>query len=346
MENLTELLANCSQFYTEQRFVNVAVTSATAACLSLLVCLFGVFIIILFKKWQSFGQRLIAYLIISVTLFSIAATIRRVDFDEDFSAADVRFCSFSGFFVQITLWNMLDSIVAITLYLFLAVVCDKFTEKYELLYVLFIFVFPLVFGWIPFIHNTFGRAGIWCWIKLVNLETCERLIFGQVLQLAMFYVPHLALFPSIILVYLIMLCKLSRNRARWRGTRDESYKQTNRLLKSETEHLLAYPLIFFLLSLPTVAVRVHNWIAPEQSILPLWYIAVITSNLIGAALTLTSLLLDKDTRSKLRWRHMQAALKNCHVRRRISEYAIESVVEGETKVSQVGEDIHRSLASS
>ena len=136
-----------------------------------------------------------------------------------------------------------------------------------------------------------------------------------------------------------MLCKLSRNKARWRGTRDESYKQTNRLLKSETAHLLAYPLIFFLLSLPTVAVRVHNWIAPEQSILPLWYIAVITSNLIGAALALTSLLLDKDTRSRLRWSRMRAVFKNCHARRRISEYAIEGVVEGETKVSQVGKDI-------
>ena len=211
--------------------------------------------------------------------------------------------------------------------------CGKLTKQYELLYVLFIFVVPLLFGWIPFIHNSFGRSGVWCWIKLVNLTTCERLILGQVLQLVMFYVPLLMILPAIIVVYLVMLCKLSRNRARWTGTRDETYKQTNRLLKSETAHLLSYPLIFFALSLPVLVTRIQLWIDPQLSVLPLWYISAISGNLEGFVITLAFLFLDKDTRNRLRWSHMQAAFKNYRDRKGISEYATEGEFEAERDTS-------------
>ena len=90
MDNYTD----CSQAYTEQRFMNVAVTATATACLSFIACLF--------KKWQTFGQRLIAYLIISATLLSVASIMRRVDYDKEFTPGDARFCTFSAFMIQIT----------------------------------------------------------------------------------------------------------------------------------------------------------------------------------------------------------------------------------------------------
>jgi hypothetical protein len=325
MENLTQLSENCSQSYAD---LNVAVTGAAVAGVSLLACLFALFIIILFKKWQLFGQRLIAYLIISATLLSVALVMRIVDFDEDFTPADVRFCAFSGFAIQITIWNLVDSMVAITVYLFLGVVCDRVTDKYEWLYVLFIFVVPLVFGWIPFIHNTYGQAGVWCWIELVDYTTCERLLFGHVLQLAMFYVPLFIILPSINLMYLIILCKLSRNRKHKSIARGQSDK----ILKLETARLLAYPLIFFLLTLPTLAVRIQDWIDPEHRVLALMYLSVVTANLEGTAISLAFLLLNRDTRSQLKWTHMRAAFRNYNNMKGISEYVTDGATEEEAEV--------------
>ena len=227
--------------------MNVAVTAATSVCISFIACLFAIFVIALFKKWQSFGQRLITYLLISVTVFSLATALRRMDFDEDFSPSDERFCTFSGFATQFAAWLVIDSIVAITLYLFLGVVCNKFTDKYEYLYVILIFAFPSTFSWLPFIRHTFGRAGAWCWIRIIDFTTCERFVFGQVLQLLMFYVPLLIILPSIIAVYLIILCKLNRNRKRWKGIVDENYEQANRIMKSETVLSIWYTLVFICL---------------------------------------------------------------------------------------------------
>jgi hypothetical protein len=328
MQNSTELFSNCSQSYTEPRFVSVAITSATAASVSLLASIVSLFIIVLFKKWQSFGQRLITYLFISVALLSVATLLRRVDFDEDFTVTDERFCTFSGFMVQITVWYLLNSIVAITMYLFLGLVCNNFTKKYEWLYILFIFVFPFIFGWIPFIHNTFGRSGVWCWIKLVDYTTCERLIFGQVLQLVMYYVPILIILPSIILVYLGIFCKLSRNRNRWGGISENTYKHTNKIITSETAHLMVYPLLFFILNLFVLSVRIQLWIEPQLVLLPLLYTSVVSGNLVGATFTL-AFLLSKDTRSRIKWTHLQAAFKNYNSKKGISEYTTDVVTEGE-----------------
>jgi hypothetical protein len=310
---------SCLQTFTEQKFANVAVASSTAAGVSLLACLLALFVVILFKKWQSFGQRLIAYLIIAATLFSLASLLRRVEFDDNFTPADARFCAFSGFAVQLAVWCLITSIVAITVYLFLGVVCDRFTDKYEWLYVLFIFVTPLIFGWIPFIHNTYGRSGVWCWIKLADYTTCERLLFGLVLQVVLFYAPVLIILPCIVLAYLFILCKAGRKR--WTvSVVDTDY--SSKIMKSETARLLAYPLIFSFLLLPALAVRLQGWIAPQHLILGLWYLSVVTANLNGAVISL-AFLLDKDTRQRLKWSHIRAAFKNYFSQKRVSEYPID-----------------------
>jgi hypothetical protein len=330
MENST---TNCSNAFTEPEYVDVAIAADVAAGVSLLAGLFALFIIVLFKKWQSFGQRLITYLFITSAFYSVALILRRVDFDDDFTPADERFCAFSGFIAQVTIWFLVDTIVAITVYLFLGVVFNRVTDKYEWLYVLFIFVVPLVFGWIPFIHNTYGRAGVWCWIKLVDYTTCEKLILGQVLQLAMLHVPNYILFPTMILAYLITICKLSRNRKHLlvarSGEREEAYK--NLIVRSETLHLLVYPLLFVLLGIPSILLRVQLWIYPNLTVLTLWYLRALIGNSGGLPFVLAFLLLDKDTRSRLKWTQMRAAIRNYHASKGVSEYSTDVVTEGEVE---------------
>lgn len=325
-----EEAGNCSQpYYNQPRFVNVAITAATSSSASFLLCLLGVLVILLFKKWQTFGQRMIAYLVAGTTLFSLATAVRRVDYDEEFTTAEQRFCIFTAFAVQSSSWLVIDAIVAITVYLFLGIICNRFTERFEVGYVVFIFAWPSIFSWIPFIHGLYGRAGAWCWIRLVDFEggTCEIIKLGQALQLVMFHLPLLIILPSIIAAYLVMLCKLSRNRRHWKGISEQStHERTTKLLTSETTYLLVYPIIYFFLTLPLVVTRVQSWIAPSSPLVPLWHITAISFNMHGAAISL-AFLLEPDTRRRLTWTHLRAAIRNYNSKGGVAKFPVRECAE-------------------
>lgn len=324
MENLTQSSVNCTEeYYNNPTFVHIAIVGVACSSVSLLACFGAIFVVILFKKWQTFGQRLLTYLIVASSIASLGLAIRRVDFDADFTADDKRFCTFAAFFLQIAVWMELNAIAAVTLYLFLGVICSKFTGKYEVLYLLFIFVVPFTFGWIPFIHHSYGRAGAWCWIRLLDFHTCRRIVLGQVLQLAMYYVPHFVLLQLIILAYLFMFCKLSRKRKQ-RNTiiaADTSEQHTNKLVASKTAYLMVYPLIYFFLTLPIVITRIQNWARPQSPVVALWYVSAISLYLHGAAIVL-AFVLESGTRRKLKWNHIRAAFRNYNSTKGVSEFTI------------------------
>ena len=324
MENST--LINCSLIKKE--FAIVASVNAVAAVVSLLACLAAIFIIILFKKWQSFGQRLILYLMISTTFLALGIVFK-VAFNGVDTGHTVRgLCAFAGFITQVEAWMVINTTSAITIYLFLGIVCNKLTEKYEILYILFIFVLPLVFNWIPFINNIYGHAGVWCWIRSVDLDTCEKLVFGQALQLALYYVPLYIILVLWFLLYLAILCKLRGNSKRWKGIANDADEHRNKILKSETFYLLVYPLIYFILSIPLIVTRIAGWAKPVHTIPALLYISGICFSLNGAIFVM-AFMLESNTRQRLRWSHIRAALKNYHSEKGVSEYEIREVEDSE-----------------
>ena len=320
-------IENCSLF-DHRKFVIVTAVSVTSASVSFIACLSAIFIIILFKKWQTFGQRLILYLMISAGLFSIGIVLR-VAFSGDVVNTTIRgFCAFAGFTGQVEVWMVINTTTAITIYVFLGIVCNKLTGKYEILYILFIFVLPLVFNWIPFINNIYGHAGLWCWIRSVDINSCEELIFGQALQLGLYYVPVYIILVLWFLLYLAILCKLRGNSKHWKGiANDDVDDHRNKMLKSETLYLLVYPIIDFILNTPILIARIVGWADPVHPVpAALLYIAVISFSLNGAA-TVLAFTLGSDTRQILRQRHIRAALKNYHSDKGVSEYEVGEVEE-------------------
>ena len=105
------------------------------------------------------------------------------------------FCKFSGFAEHCTGWMELMATVSITLYVFLWVAFNKHTDNLEYGYVFLIFVFPMLFNWIPFTADAFGQAGAWCWIRNEDIYTCEEIVAGQVLQFVLWYVPLTSFSP-------------------------------------------------------------------------------------------------------------------------------------------------------
>ena len=334
MEN-TSQIENCSLF-DYKKFVLVTEVSVTPGSVSLMACLFAIFIIILLKKWQTFGQRLILYLMISNTLLSLGIVLR-VAFSGDIVNTTIRgFCAFAGFEGQVAVWMVINTTTAITIYVFLGIVCNKLTEKFEILYILFIFVLPLVFNWIPFINNIYGHEGLWCWIRNIDINSCERLVFGQALQLGLYYVPKYIILAFWFLLYLAIFCKLRGNSKRWKGIANDVDDHRNKIFKSETLYLLVYPIIDVTVSIPLIIARILGWVDPVQPVPDaLLYIAIISVTLHGTV-TVLAFMLESNTRQRLRWSHIRASLKNYHSEKGVSEYEVREVEEEMDDSEEVG----------
>ena len=107
---------NCPP-YDQKIYATVAVVAAASGFTSLLADCFVIFIIILFKKWKFFSQRLILYLAIAASMVSVATIIQRVDYDNQIGSFYSNFCAFSGFYSHISSWIFLNAIIAIMIFL-------------------------------------------------------------------------------------------------------------------------------------------------------------------------------------------------------------------------------------
>ena len=302
---------NCSSHYTGQEYVIVAALSATSAFISLLASCFIVSIIVLFKKWKFFPQRLFLYLAISVILTSISPIIHRVDYENQTTDFYVGFCKFAGFIGQITSWMQLMAVVSITVYVFAYAIFRKRTDSLvnELLYVFFIFVFPLLFNWIPFTVNGYGRAGAWCWIPNEDIFTCEELLSGQILQFVLWFVPVYVIIIILICLCVAILVKIHwYDKHKWRG----SYVDEDKLFQSqsskEIRSLLWYPFIYFIFTMIPLVNRIYGLAKQKEPSLTLWILSGIFFPLRGGIMALVYVL-DSGTRKRLKPVFIKSAAK-------------------------------------
>ena len=264
-------------------------------------------LIILFKKYKFLSQRLILYLAISVILVNIGFILRRVDYENQTTDFYIRFCEFGGFLDQLFNWILLNAICAITIYLLLALFTEKKTEKYELVYIFFIFIFPFLYCWIPFIDHSYGRAGAWCWIRSEEQENCTLFKLGLSFQFALWYFPLYILMVVLIILYLMILVKIYRNLRKWAHGRPDQTEKLKREVKKHLLPLISYPLIFFILNTFPFINRVHNLIH-RKPVLPLWYLQGFYASL-GTWIVL-AFVLDPSTRKYLTKTKIKAAVRD------------------------------------
>ena len=320
---------NCSSPYTQHAYAIVAGLSAASAFISLLASCFIVFLIVLFKKWAFFSQRLVLYLAVSVILESLATIIHRVDYENETTDFYVRFCQFSAFVEHNTSWMELMAVVSITLYIFVIAVFSKRTDRFELLYLFFIFVFPLLFNWIPFTVNAYGRAGAWCWIRNEDIYTCRPIVAGQVLQLVLWYVPLYVILVILIVLYLAILFKIH-----WydpRKFKSSSYREEDahihEQMSKEIRSLLWYPFIYFMINLIPFINRIHGLAQPNNPSLALWILHALLFPIQGGFIAL-AFTLDPDTRKRLKIVHIRAAAKELcqkNGEEHVTEYPLEHI---------------------
>ena len=313
----------CSVFETTP-YVIVALVSAGSAIISALATTTVIFLILSLKKYIFFVQRLILYLCVAALLNSIAIAFRfqeagdlRSQLEPD-SGSLHTFCAASAFFQQVASWSTSIAFCCITFNLLLTTVFKKDTERCELVYAGLIFILPFIFNWIPFIQNTYGDAGAWCWIRSLD-DDCNLILLGVYLRYILWYVPGGILLSAVIITYIFILVWVTRQKRRWVGNYDPLTERDKENLQKEAWPLMLYPFGFVLLNIVPVINRIYETVNEGNPSYALWILHAILSPLQGGYIALIYVL-GKDTRKNLNCQRIRAAL--CHKDAMINEYPV------------------------
>ena len=105
-----------------------------------------------------------------------------------------QWCLTVGFLNQWTAWMVLLSMQMILLHILVDThfpFSDRancYQRLTEVFYVVFPILSPLLYSWIPFIHDAYGQSGVWCWIRKED-QHCNDFFEGFIEQYALWYAP-------------------------------------------------------------------------------------------------------------------------------------------------------------
>ena len=256
---------------------------------------------------------------------SLSVILLRADYEDQTETPYYNFCVFAGFFIQVSAWMVLNAVTSIMFYLVISIFSTKNPEKFELFFLLYTFIFPLTFNWIPFINLTYGKAGAWCWIRSLD-EHCDKYEFGRILQLALLYVPLYIIIFLLIVIYLIVLIKLHLAKKQWTGKFDLQTERVRQQVVQEILPLMAYPVIFFVFNIPPFISRIYNQVAPRPVF---WFLAAIIYPLQSGVIAIV-FSLDPETRRRLTLANFRAAFSELCTKYNIVEYPIQNISNDES----------------
>lgn len=286
----------CSVFDTGD-YVTVAIVSSGSAFLSCFFCIIVIGLIFLLKKHYFFIQRLVLYLSVAALINSLSMVLRlhRIWYRQQNEALRV-LCIVSAFINQTSMWSLLIAFMAITFTLLMAVVFQKSTARLEWVYVIMIFLFPLTYNWIPFLYDTYGQAGAWCWIRNVNYDdNCTEHEFGTILQYILWYGTGYGLMAILLLVYVfILVCVLRQKLKR----KDMATKEVQENLHQEVLPLLFYPICVLIMNIFPLINRIYGTVIKGDPIYALWILHAALSPLQGGFIALIYVL-DRRTLERL-----------------------------------------------
>lgn len=267
MNNTSNLTSDCSPFETDQ-FIAVAVLSACMGAVSVVASVLVIIGILVSKKYLFFIQRLILYLSVAVLVDALTVVLRLQQLGRLSGHNYHALCVFTGFASQTTSWSVLISVCCITCCLLQNVLLLRSVEKLEKVYVFLIFVFPLLFNWVPFIEHSYGEAGVWCWIRNKD-SNCESFSFGNYLRFIFWYIPLYVVLLLLIVTYLFIIFWIQRLQKRWDGKFDPESKMKREKMYKEFRPLVWYPLIYLVLNIFPLMNRIHDAFSSQPS-LALW----------------------------------------------------------------------------
>lgn len=284
----------------------LAALRASVGFISFLCCIAVVIIIILFKKYRFFSQRLVLNVAVAAMVHSISYSTSRVNY-YTVRPIDDPYCYVGGLFNHYTAAVELISIWCAAINIFTLGMFGKNISRYEVVCYVVTYALPVLWFWVPLWLQAYGTTGGWCGIKFLNAD-CTRYRPSAYIQFGIWYVPLYTSTVVIVLGLFAVAIKLFRSIYRWRGKYDPLSRAMKEALKSELRPLIWYPIIYFLLNIFSVISQIYR-AADNQSdtaSIALAYLRVLSSPFRGAFIAL-AFALDKDTRGRLNVVHCKAA---------------------------------------
>lgn len=267
---------SCFQF-TAKEIRDLTIAKVTVTLTAAFACVVAAAVFVALKEYRYFGNRLVLYLIIAGFFYSLATTLQVAPIHHNGDGVVVRdglngLCVVVGFIYQIAAWTFYNIVFWIISYLFvLAVFKYKAnSRKHEIIGLVISVVTPFMFNWIPFVHNMYGLAGAWCWIKLTKGNCSDDYVLGLVYQFLLFYGVHSIIIPCTfisLVVILVILCRQKRPR----GGQHQSSVHFQAV--KEAVPLLVYPTLFSIFLFIMTANRVYYAVAVakhKDPYYPLW----------------------------------------------------------------------------
>jgi len=189
-------------------------------------------VIVVLKLYRTFVHRLVLYMMVVGFFQGITTALQVAPVHHNGKEVEVRhgltgLCVTFAFAVQVTVSQLMMVVTWILVYLFLLVIFRyrADSKKHEIAGLLITLGLPLIVNLLPFIHNLYGLAGAWCWIRATSSDCQSLITLGIVYQMTLFYGPKTLLVLlsfAMSVVIAVILCKQRCNRS---GGGQPSYNQ-------------------------------------------------------------------------------------------------------------------------
>ena len=272
MDALGENSTVCNNTFTKDQRNEVLIAKGATGLLTLTMCLITVSFVCFLRLHKYFTYRLALYQISSSLCLGIVelSFLTLLNYDGHIYHYQIE-CKTTAFLLEYFVWIKLLFTLCLVFHLFCLAVCLKNFQKLEIGYVLFSILFPLLYTWIPFIHNSFGVAGAWCWIKDWKDDCAtQKYLEGIIEQFVLWYIPlFISLTLSVVAVFIILIV-LARRAYTHKSSENEYLienheRNRNKKAIKEILPLLVYPVIFYFLILFPIINRVYSAISYKAS---------------------------------------------------------------------------------
>uniref|UniRef100_A0A1X7V874 G-protein coupled receptors family 2 profile 2 domain-containing protein n=1 Tax=Amphimedon queenslandica TaxID=400682 RepID=A0A1X7V874_AMPQE len=243
----------------------LGIIRSSVALVSALSCIGAIVLVLLLarKQWRrfKFTKRLSLYLTILALLYSVATTFQWVSSSAiDEQPGGEQGCKAVAFFVQYSSWSLLVFTFLLTLILFITVYKRKepHYKRWEIGTLLASILSPLITVWIPFINDSYGLSGIWCWIRSHDSTNCTVFLPGVIEQIALWYAPL-----SILMIASSILMFMTIGKYIYLVFKPCGYQTIDADLRYQNSFkdyspLVVYPIVFFSLNIIALSSRIAS----------------------------------------------------------------------------------------
>ena len=290
--------SSCSLFKDEpEKCETISAVHKTFSSLSLISCFSVGVLILLMGEQKILVQKMILFLVFSAFFSSISYLLGNVD------SSDSHGCRFQSFMMQYFDWATLLWVLMISINMLLVVKNISFKRKY-LCYHAAVWFGALFWSVIPFFEDTYGHAGLWCWIK----KDYPGYRFGT------WFGPLIFTCVSMCIIFLYVIMYVYQATRAQSGATAEM-ENRNKRYRTELRPLLFYPLIYVILSIPTFMYRIDDESHPDKAPnYALLIIAAIFSPSKGSAMSIIFSIVNIKLIQNLTWKKLKNQLMLCFKR--------------------------------